>query len=188
MQAQETTAKTPLGIQIFWILLFALLAYQMFFSRGKTLSRGAPAPSLSLQSVATSDAPTTIPAKKQITVLHFWAMWCPSCVRTLRSSTRRALAFRKRGVQYLMVNVDEPNQAEQLKAFLRRQRISTSQFTVHFHDARQQALSSYGVRALPSLVIVDQHGKIGAFIKGYIPTKPLINLIQKVKSMQNKPS
>ena len=53
-----------------------------------------------------------------VTVLHFWATWCPPCVEEIPRVVALAKKYRARGVRVLLVSADAPQDRDAVTRFL----------------------------------------------------------------------
>lgn len=95
-------------------------------------------------------------------VLNFWASWCGPCRDELPSLQRLAERWRARGVSVLTVAVADHH--EQASRFL----WDAGVVLPLLDDADQSAAKAFGVRALPTTVILDRDHRIAARGRGAI--------------------
>lgn len=90
----------------------------------------------------------------QIVFLNFWATWCPPCVEEMPSMQRLADEFENDGLAMVAVNIQE-NPAT-VGQFMVEHQLS---FEVLL-DRQGRAGQSYGVRGLPTTVILGRDGSV----------------------------
>ncbi len=92
--------------------------------------------------------------KGNITIVNFWASWCAPCREEMPSLNRAWEKVRDDGVQMLAINIGD-NDAN-IQRFLAEVPID---FTVlRATDAKE--LSNWGVRGLPTTLVVDRDANI----------------------------
>ncbi len=91
-------------------------------------------------------------------VLDFWASWCPDCRRDIPEMLRMYDHFRGKGVEFVGVSFD--TDAQKWKNALQKYGIRWTQVSelVKFHDT--QISKNYGVKWIPSMVLIDPKGKV----------------------------
>lgn len=91
-------------------------------------------------------------------VLDFWASWCPDCRRDIPEILRMYDHFRGKGVEFVGVSFD--TDAQNWKNALQKYGIRWTQVSelVRFHDT--QISKTYGVKWIPSMVLIDPKGKV----------------------------
>lgn len=91
-------------------------------------------------------------------VLDFWASWCPDCRRDIPEMLRMYNKFHDRGVEFVGVSFDTDHSAWQ--SALQKYGIAWTQVSelVKFHDTQISKL--YGVKWIPSMVLVAPDGKV----------------------------
>ncbi len=90
----------------------------------------------------------------RIVFLNFWATWCPPCVEEMPSMQRLADKFENDGLSMVAVNIQENPAA--VRQFMDEHELS---FEVLL-DRQGRAGQSYGVRGLPTTVILGRDGYV----------------------------
>ncbi len=101
-------------------------------------------------------------AGKDIVVLDFWATWCYPCVQAMPVIASVAEQYRGRGVVVYAVNQAES--ADEVSAFIGKHGLG--KMTVAM-DANQTVAQAYGVRGIPTTVVIDKQGIIRNVHVGY---------------------
>jgi cytochrome c biogenesis protein CcmG/thiol:disulfide interchange protein DsbE len=135
---------------------------------------GRPAPEIALSVVANGtpgERMTTKDLAGHPVLLDFWASWCGPCAIEAPVVDRVARRFEKRGLVVLGVNVSDP--PEVVRAY-------ATQKGLHYPmvaDADGKASLGYGVDKLPSLVVIDRHGNVLAFLTGLVDEASLNDIV-----------
>ncbi len=123
---------------------------------------GQPAPEIALKTLAGKEVKLS-DQKGKVVMVDMWATWCPPCRASLphvqEVATNKALA--EKGLVVWAVNQRE-NPAK-VKAFLAKNKYD---FTV-LMDAHGQAARAYGVRGIPTTVIIGRDGKVANVFIGF---------------------
>lgn len=93
----------------------------------------------------------------KVVVLDFWATWCPPCLRLLPDLKRLNAEYKDKGVVVLGVNRDEE------VGDLRKAVTDLGLDWPQIHDSARagaELADLYGVRELPTTVIIDQRGRL----------------------------
>ena len=135
---------------------------------------GKPAPPLSL-SVAANGAPgarvNLADLKGHPILLDFWASWCGPCAMEAPIVDRVARRYEKKGLTVLGVNVSDS--AEVIRAYAAQKGLSYPMLV----DPGSAASNSYGVRQLPSLIVIDKAGNVLAFLTGLVDEAQLNDIV-----------
>lgn len=95
-------------------------------------------------------------------VVNLWATWCPPCVEEMPSLGRLAALVRAEGIEVLALSQDRGG-AETVRAFYAR--AGVRQLGVWL-DPRGAAARAWGVRGLPTTLVVDRAGLEAARLEG----------------------
>lgn len=162
--------RNPLG----WLLLAALVGVVMSHILGSHGPKvGGAAPDLTFPMLGGGEERLAA-HHGNVVLLDFWATWCPPCVESLPVVHRVAQEFREDGLVTLAVNRDEGRNREALvEAFLARHAISG--LDVALDDGT--AAGALGVRALPTLVVIDRQGQVASAHVGAMGEEALRSLL-----------
>jgi thiol-disulfide isomerase/thioredoxin len=122
--------------------------------------KARPAPDLALA----ADTGSTIRLSElqgRVVVLDFWASWCVPCRRSFPVLDALQKQFRDRGLTVVAVNVDE--QRRDADQFLEKR---PHAMAVAF-DPQGGAAKAFGLKGMPSTVLIDRHGDIRFTHMGY---------------------
>jgi peroxiredoxin len=117
--------------------------------------------------------PVTLPDdfKGKVVVIHFWATWCPFCIKEIRALESLYGIYREKGLMPFSVNVGEDNAA--IAAFLKNDTVSYPILM----DRNSAAARQCGVTGLPTTFICDPSGVIRYKIIGEINKNGLERLL-----------
>lgn len=100
-------------------------------------------------------------AKGKVTLVDFWASWCPPCQESFPALDLIQRDYRTRDVEVIAVNVDE--RQKDADAFLASH---PHQMLVVF-DPRGESPKAFQVRGMPSSFVIDRKGTIRYSHQGY---------------------
>ena len=91
-------------------------------------------------------------------VIDFWASWCPDCLRDIPEVKALYNRYSEKGVEFLGVSFD--TDASRWKEAIKKHAIPFPQCSELKKMRESDVAKQYGVKWIPSLVIVDPDGKI----------------------------
>ena len=98
---------------------------------------------------------------QKVVLMDFWATWCGPCRMAMPGLQELQEKFKDHGLEILSINQGET--AEQVRNFIQRKKYS-------FHvilDQDGAIGGQYGVRGIPTLVLVDKKGVVQWLRVGY---------------------
>ncbi len=125
---------------------------------------GKPAPAFRLDLLNGGTLDLAAFKDKNVVLLDFWATWCPPCRMSMPIVERVAKRFADKGVQAFAVNLREPT--DKVQQFLRN---SPLDVTVAL-DKTGSVGHTYGIEAIPFIVVIDKKGVVRAVYEGIPPT------------------
>jgi thiol-disulfide isomerase/thioredoxin len=124
------------------------------------LAEGELAPA-ALDTVGLDGLPTQIELRGQVTVVEFFATWCPRCRESVAGFRDLAAAYADR-VRFVLVDVEEPRAA--VVRFFAEHPLSN---VLVVRDPEARTMAALGRKAFPSLLIIDADGKIRTVTRGW---------------------
>ena len=139
------------------------------------LKVGETAPDFSLQDLTNQPVTLSSYRGQKVVLLDFWATWCGPCKMAMPGLQALHEEFKDRGLEILSLNQGETG--EQVRNF-----ISRKKYTFHVVLDQDQAVGNkYGVRGIPTLVVVDKRGLVQWLHVGYSEdTSDLHQLLQRL--------
>jgi len=178
--------------KIFWIIggvLFAVASiaihYEVKFvmhhqSAGAVqemgnLKVGQEAPDFTLQDLSGQPVNLNSYRGQKVVLMDFWATWCGPCRMAMPDLQDLADKFKDRGLEILSVNQGES--ADQTRNFIEHRK-----YTFHVVLDQDQAVgNNYGVRGIPTLILVDKKGVVQWLRVGY--SQNIDDLRQQVEKL-----
>ena len=136
-------------------------------SKGSGL-RGEAAPTFKLKDLAGADV--AVEAKGKPYIINFWATWCPPCQAEIPDLAAFHAAH-KDTVDFYAVNLQED--AQPVQKFMAERKVELPVML----DTQGAAANLYGVRAIPTTVVVDRDGKIAYRKTGGVTKEELEDVI-----------
>ena len=135
-------------------------------------------PNFNVTSV-TGTLKTRLSSKGNITLLNFWATWCPPCKQEI--PTIQKLNDAMKGQKFEIMAVDLGESASTVKGFLDQNKIT---YPVYL-DPKNSLAGAYASRGIPTTYILDKSGK---FIAGIIGTFDYTNpqFVSIIKELASK--
>ena len=95
----------------------------------------------------------------RVVLLHFWASWCAPCMEEMPALKRLGKDLKDMGLTVLMVAEDSRKNA---RVFAEEHKVPLPVLI----DQYGAAMRAYGVKAIPSSVVIGRDGAIKAYIIG----------------------
>ena len=147
----------------------AASAQQASETQGRGLS-GEAAPTFTLKNLAGENI--AVEAKGKPYIINFWATWCPPCQAEIPDLAAFYAAHRET-VDFYAVNLQE--EAPAVQKFLTERQAELPVVL----DAKGKASTLYGVRAIPTTVVVNAEGTVIYRKTGGVTKAELEDVINK---------
>lgn len=105
--------------------------------------------------------------------LYFWATYCPECIRSFPVIQKLSSDYDRRGAVILGVNKQLPELASR---FMQRNGFRLRSL----HDPYGKVTSSYGITAIPVLVLIDKQGMVARTFFGRVSEKDVRTAIDSL--------
>jgi cytochrome c biogenesis protein CcmG/thiol:disulfide interchange protein DsbE len=93
---------------------------------------------------------------EKLTVLDFWATWCRPCINSIPELVKLADQYQEKGVRLIGINADSPRNRSKVKPFASSMGITYPVLL----DFDQQLQSDYFINGYPTLLILNEEGKV----------------------------
>jgi thiol-disulfide isomerase/thioredoxin len=107
----------------------------------------------------------------KILVVHFWASWCPPCLREIDALESLFSQYRERGFIPVSVNVGEPK-----AVVMESLRNRTVTYPILL-DTESATARLYGVAAVPTTFVLDRTGSVAFKVLGEIDREGLRRIL-----------
>jgi thiol-disulfide isomerase/thioredoxin len=100
--------------------------------------------------------------KGKVVVVDFWATWCGPCVSMMPEMKRLYAEYKKRGVEFVGVSLDEPKEdggLDALKTFIKENEITWPQY-YQGNSWGGKFSASWGISMVPTVFVVDREGNL----------------------------
>jgi thiol-disulfide isomerase/thioredoxin len=147
---------------LFYVVIVVLVGYKAPGIFDNFKKQNQPAPVATIKTISGAEITFPIPNQKMIVV--FWATWCGPCKIELNRLNDMMANGLIKSNQLLAISVQES--AETVNAFLNQNPL---QFMVAL-DESGEASNQYNVTGTPTIVFLDDQGKINWATSGLSPT------------------
>lgn len=120
----------------------------------------APATAQQLRSLVAAGTNT-------VTLLHFWASWCPPCVEELPLVVKLAKTYRGKGVRVLLVSADAPQDNRAVTQFLSERQVDWPTYlAANLDDDFIKAIAPEWTGAIPATFFYAADGSLATWWEG----------------------
>lgn len=102
---------------------------------------------------------------EELTVIDFWATWCKPCIKSIPKLVELYDELEPEGVQFIGISVDGPRNLNKVKPFSKSLGIDYPVLL----DVDNNVMGRLGIRAVPTLLIVNKDDEIVYLHEGYAP-------------------
>ncbi|MBI4664894.1 MAG: TlpA family protein disulfide reductase [Nitrospinae bacterium] len=141
---------------------------------GAEIVAGKQAPNFNLQT-QNGAAISLDSLKGKITVLNFWATWCPPCTAEMPALERSFNKHKDNGVAFVGVNYQQDRQT--VAKFAQNAKIT---FPLAL-DEDGKVADAYGLAGIPVTFFIDKNGKVVAYHTGPITEEQLDGWVTRLK-------
>lgn len=118
---------------------------------------------------------TTAAHQGRVLMINTWATWCAPCVEETPTLIRLSEEYKARGMETLGVSVDEPEDAEAVRAFVAKHKVS---YPVALSQEKQNTTMTGG--AIPVTILVDRENRVAYRHVGVVGESNLRDAIEKL--------
>jgi thiol-disulfide isomerase/thioredoxin len=105
-----------------------------------------------------------------VTLLHFWATWCPPCVQEFPDIVALARRYQGRGLRVLLVSADAENDRDKVLAFLAAHQADWQSYQAsNVNDDFIKSVSTNWSGALPASFLYAPDGTLADWWEGSRP-------------------
>ncbi|SDR97290.1 TlpA disulfide reductase family protein [Jiangella sp. DSM 45060] len=116
----------------------------------------------------------------EVVVLNIWGSWCPPCRKEAPDLQASYEALGPQGVQFVGVNVREPNGQRPAQQFEDEYGITYPSVYDPKGDALLAFRDTVPPKAIPSTLVIDREGRIAARILGAIGEASLTDIVGEI--------
>ncbi|MFK7989617.1 MAG: TlpA family protein disulfide reductase [Sandaracinaceae bacterium] len=165
-----------------WALLAGAVGlWMMQGPGGHTLSEGTPAPAM----LAPWTGPGDLDLGEQrghVTVLAFWATWCPACRQEGPVLSRVHARIGPHGDRVVGVSVDRAA----LSAVASTARSLGMTYPIALTDTA--TAERFGVELLPTVYVIDGNGDVASSFTGTVSERTLVAAVESARARPGSPS
>lgn len=136
-----------------------------------------PLPSFEVESFA-GDTVSSETFGGRVTLLDFWATWCPPCLETMPKLDKLHARLADRGFQVAGISIDEGEDgAKKAHRFVEKRGF---EYPMHMDGGELPAWAALHVRAVPTMFLVDAQGQIVAQWSGHVDMDDVTRKVEAV--------
>lgn len=159
-----------------WLLLIGALALWLTWGgAGSPLPEGQPAPALAIPWTADEDGFDLSEERGHVTVLAFWATWCPACRHEGPALSRVHRRISRQGDRVVGVSVDQAP----LGSVANAARHFGMTYPIALADRRDS--DRFHVDLLPTIVVIDGQGRVASYIRGTASEDDVLEAVEAAR-------
>lgn len=102
-----------------------------------------------------------------VTLLHFWASWCPPCVEELPVVVKLAKTYRGKGLRVLLVSADAPQDSRAVTQFLSERQVDWPTYlATNLDDDFIKVFAAQWSGAIPTSFFYAADGSLATWWEG----------------------
>lgn len=101
---------------------------------------------------------------EKLTLIDFWATWCKPCNKAIPELNKIYEQYKDKGVKVIGINCDGPRSVSKVNPLVKSLQIKYPVLM----DINSEVMNNLNLTAFPTLIMVDQKGKIVWIHEGYL--------------------
>lgn len=169
---------------LFYLLVLLLLVGVVYaFSDKQEVAKvGAIAPNFQLENLDGAKVELKeVYRQNQLTLINFWATWCPPCRVEIPELTRFYRDYRAKGVEILAVNIWDNSSREALRTFA----AAAEMIFPVLVDQEEKIANAYRIMAVPTTFFLDRQGRIKEIYTGAMTYRQIQTLVERYLAPEN---
>ena len=150
------------SIIFFSFLFFSNLSYSDNNNQQLLIKDPKKVETFSMKDINDSEK-TVSSSENKILLLNFWATWCAPCIKEIPELIELKKKF-KNNIEVYFIAVDS-NVKKTVPKFLKKNNLES---LLVFNDEKLKVSSRFGVKVMPTTVIINKDFEEVAQIKGYV--------------------
>jgi cytochrome c biogenesis protein CcmG, thiol:disulfide interchange protein DsbE len=120
----------------------------------------------------------TLLQQKKPVLVHFWATWCPPCVKELPEMQKLydELQSTKSDLEFIAICISDTE--EEMNSFMQKNNYT---FACGLDSAGEKIANSYEIQGVPTSMIISPEGKVLKVNIGMMTPKQLEKFVKDVK-------
>lgn len=171
-------AWITLALVVIVSVMFGGLVLPMLGRPKQSILASTPAPEFNLEVIAGGDPGNRFSLANQrgkVVVLDFWASWCVPCRKQAPIVNELAQSH---PADVVFMGVNTSDRKEDGIAWFKSQNLDYASL----YDEDNRVAVTYGVKALPTLIVIDKSGTIRAAESRVVPKEELERLVETARA------